>query len=117
MFGKLKDNLGSGAIDKAVNKFAPSLSVHMNKIKELKPTDVLDNVKFNSMVISPMLLSISASSGGVTKLIPKFDQRFQSAMLHVRDELILIEDDKIKLAENSQTRLPTVLVEGFKKSV
>ena len=89
----------------------------MDDIKSLKPTDILDDVKFSTMVISPMLLSFSASSGGATKLIPKFDERFRAAMLHVRNELVLVENDKVKLAENSQSLLPKTLIEGFKKNV
>ena len=116
MFGNLKDKLCDSAVDKAINKFAPSLKEHMDTIKTLKPTDIQDNIKFKTMIISPMLISVSASSGGVTKLIPKFDERFQSAMLHVRNELVLVENDKVKLVEDSETKLPNVLLDGFKQS-
>ncbi len=116
MFGGLKDKIGGGAIDKAVEKFAPALTEHLDKIKSLKATDVNDDGKFDSLIIMPMLLSISGASGGVTKLIPKFDTRFKTAMFHVRDELIEVDGEKVKLVEDGQSKLPKVLVEGFKKS-
>ncbi len=116
MFGALKDKIGGGAIDKAVEKFAPALNEHLDKIKSLKPTDVNDDGKFDSLIIAPMLVSISGASGGVTKLIPKFNDRFKTAMFHVRNELIVIEGDKVTIVEGGQAKLPTVLVEGFKKS-
>jgi len=116
MFGVLKDKIGNGAIDKAVEKFAPSLSEHLENIKTLKPVDVNDDEKFDSLVIGPMLMSISGSSGGVTNLIPKFDDRFKEAMFHVRNELILVEGDTVSIVEDAQSKLPTALVDGFKKS-
>jgi RecA-family ATPase len=116
MFGGLKVKIGGGTIDKAVDKFAPALNEHLDKIKTLKPTDVKDDGKFDSLIIAPMLLSISGASGGVTKLIPKFDDRFKTAMFHVRNELIVVDGDSVKLVEDGQSKLPKVLVEGFKKS-
>ena len=116
MFGGLKDKIGGGAIDKAIDKFAPALNEHLDKIKTLKPTDVNDDGKFDSLIIAPMLLSIAGASGGVTKLIPKFDSRFKTAMFHVRNELIVVDGEKVKLIEDGQSKLPKTLVEGFKKS-
>lgn len=116
MFGALKDKIGGGAIDSAIEKFAPALQEHMDKIKSLQPADVQDDEKFTTMIVKPMLMSISASSGGVTKLIPKFETRFTGAMMHVRDELIIVDGSTVKLAEGSMDKLPKVLLEGFKKS-
>ncbi len=116
MLGGLKDKIGGGAIEKAVKTFAPALTEHLDKIKTLKPTDINDDAKFNSLVISPMLISILAASGGVTKLVPKFDDRFKSAMFHVRNELIETDGNNVKLVDDVQAKLPSVLAEGFKKS-
>lgn len=124
MFGGLKDKIGGGvldklgdnAIDKAVEKFAPALKEHLDKIKSLKASDINDDAKFDSLIITPMLVSVSGASGGATKLIPNFDVRFKTAMLHVRDELIIVDGNNVKLVEDAQARFPKVLIEGFKKS-
>jgi len=116
MFAGLKDKASGTAVDKAVEKFAPALNKHLDKIKALKAADVNDDTKFDSMVIAPMLVSISGASGGVTKFIPKFDTRFKSAMYHVRSELIIIDGDNVKLVEDAQSKLPQVLAEGFKNA-
>lgn len=120
MLGGLKNKIGGGAvdkvIDKAIDKFAPALTEHLDKIKSLKPSEINDDAKFETLIIKPMLLSISGASGGVTKLIPKFDSRFTAAMFHVREELIVVDGEKVILVEDGQSRLPKVLVEGFKKS-
>ena len=117
MLGSLKNKIGSGAIDKAVKTFSPALTEHLDKIKSLKTTDINDDAKFESLVISPMLVTILAASGGVTKLVQNFDDRFKSAMFHVRNELIEVDGDQVTLVDDVQTKLPSVLAEGFKKSV
>ena len=42
---------------------------------------------------------------------------FQVAMFHVRNELALIKNNKVKLAENSQSLLAKTLIEGFETIV
>ena len=73
----------------------------------------------SSIVVTPALVMVSAAGGGVTSLIPNFDARFAVAMLHLRDELVVVDETKnsVELAADYQKRLPEVLVAGFKKPV
>ena len=116
MFASLREKIGSGAMDTAINAITPILSEQMEKITGLKPSDINDDDKFDSVVISPLLLSIKAASSGVTGLIPNFNERFKGAMYHLRKELIVIEGDKVSLVENAQENLPGILLESLKQS-
>lgn len=115
MLGNLKNKIGDGAVQKAINKFAPEIQAQLQKITQMKPADIQSDEKFSSLVVSPALLAISASSSGATKLIPSFDTKFSNALFNVRNELVKVETDKVSLVEGFESQLPDVLMQGFKE--
>ena len=122
MFGKLKaaaqDKLaGNGAIEKVVEKIRPEMQVQLEKVKSWSGADIQCNQTFTANFIGPALTAVSLASSGVTSLIPGFDGRFTTAMLHTRDELVNIcgSTGAVALVSDFQDRLPQVLVEGLKK--
>lgn len=115
MLGKLKNLAGSAALKPVVDKVTPMLEPHLEKIKALSPAAVQDDEQFKTTLIAPTLTAIAASTSGVTKMIPKFDEKFTNAMLHLRDELIIFDGNSVKLVDGFQGKLPTVLLEGLKK--
>jgi len=123
MFNKLKAGLDavkgaadSGAMAQVTEAITPHIQPHLDKVTSMKAEDIQNDGQFQSIVVSPALVAISAASSGVTALIPRFDERFAIAMLHIRDELVICEEGKVSLAQDSQDRLPSVLEESFKKS-
>lgn len=114
MFSGLKEKLGATAIETAVNKFSPMLTEQMAKITSLKASDVNDDENFESVIVSPILMAINAASIGTTKLIPNFDDRFKSAMYHIRNELVETDGDSVRFIEGSKERLPQILLESMK---
>lgn len=114
MLNKLKNLAGGNAVNSVVEKICPSLSEQLNKVTELKPEQVKDDATFTSMVVKPALTLISASSGGVTKLIPNFNDKVSKALFNVRDELIEVNDGKVSLVDGFQAKLPTALLDGLK---
>ena len=119
MFDKLKNSAGDAAIKKAVDKFGPVVNEKLAEVTKLSAVDVKNDERFKKFVITPALVMVSAAGGGVTSLIPNFDARFVVAMLHLRDELVVVDETKnsVELAADYQKRLPDVLVAGFKKPV
>ena len=119
MFDKLKSSAGDAAIRKAIDKFAPTVNEKFAEITKLSCVDVKNDERFKKLVVTPALVMVSAASSGATSLIPNFDARFVVAMLHMRDELVVVDDTKnsVELAADYQKRLPDVLVAGFKKPV
>ncbi len=116
MLGKLNKVAGNGALQKAADAIAPSLHEHLEKaVGELSPAMVQDDDSYRETVVSPALLVASGASGGVTSLIPGFKEKFNSAMIHLRDELLVCTETSVALAEDVKERLPNVLMEGFKK--
>jgi hypothetical protein len=122
MLGKLKDMAGkaagNGILDKAVKKICPQLQPQMDKLKDFNGNELRCDDTFTSKFVNPTLTILAAATSGVTKLIPGFEQRFTTAMLHTRDELCLIcpETNKVTLSSDLPQRLPQVLLEGFQKA-
>lgn len=116
MLGKLSKATGDGAVQKAADAIAPRLHEHLEKVVgELSPALIQDDDSYQQSVVSPALLVASGASGGVTSMIPGFKDRFSSAMVHLRDELLVCTETSVALAEDVRERLPGVLVEGLKK--
>lgn len=115
MLGKLKSAIGDGAVQKAVDTIAPSLQPHLDKLTELSPDLVQNDDSYTQKFIDPTWLAISASSGGVLNMVPKAKEKFQKAMIHLRNELLIFDGNSVKVADDASSRLPTVLLEGFKQ--
>ena len=115
MLGKLKDMAGGAAAQKVVEHITPALQPHLDKIKDLNPDVVQDDDRYKQTIVTPALTAVAAGSGGVTAMLPKFSEKFTNAMLHLRDELIVVEGGAVRLVDGFQQRLPAVLMAGIKK--
>ena len=117
MFDKLKNAVGEGAVRSAINTYADRINQKLEEVTKLKATEVSDDARYHSNVISPALAAVMASAGGATRLIPNFEQRFARAMLQVRNQLIIIDaaNNKVSLVPDYKSRVSDVLVEGFRR--
>ncbi len=115
MLGKLKAMAGEGAMKKAVDAVSPALNEHLEVVRELDPAQVRDDETFRARVIQPALLAVTAASSGLTSLVPRFEERFARALFHLRNELVVVEDGSVRLADDFQGRLPGVLMEGLRQ--
>jgi len=109
MLGKLKEKAGDKMLGKVVEQVAPSLKPHLDRIQELDPQKVNDDTFYHEEVVSPALTAVKLASSGVAGMIPGFDDRFASAMRHLRDELLIVDAEKVALAEDFAARLPQVV--------
>jgi hypothetical protein len=57
---------------------------------------------------------VLAAASGATKLIPQFEERFKSIMLALRDELLVFEENRVRLVDDYQSRLQALLVSALK---
>lgn len=116
MFGKLKEASGGAAMQRAVDAISPKLMEQTEKLKELDPAIVSDDESFTEKFSKPALLGVAAATGGVSALIPRFDDRFNAAMLHMRDELLVLDGGRVEFVEGFKERLPDVMLAGLKKA-
>ena len=98
MFDKLKNAVGDSAVKGAVEKFTQVLDQKLAEIASLAPADIKDDARYKTYVVAPALIAVNASSGGATHLIPDFENRFAKAMLHVRNELVVINETNKTIA-------------------
>jgi len=116
MFDKFKSAVADNAIRSAIEKYSPRIAEKLPEITALEPIDVRDDARFHTSTIAPALAKVVAASGGATKLIPDFEQRFSRAMLHLRNQLVVIDEPKgkVSLIPGYRDRVSQVLIEGFK---
>lgn len=123
MFNKLKSGLDavksavdSGSMSSVIETITPHIQSQIESITDMDVQSVQEDEPFKKFVVAPALTSINAASSGVTSLIPEFDARFNTAMLHVRDELVVFAGSGLSLVEDYKERLPSVLESAFKKA-
>jgi hypothetical protein len=118
MFNKLRNAVGESAIRAAIDSYSPRINEKLAQITSLPVAQVKDDARYHSAVIAPALAAVLASSSGATKMIPNFEQRFKRALLHVRDQLVIVDEanDKVSLVPDYRARVSDVLIEGFKQS-
>jgi hypothetical protein len=112
MFGKLK--AGNPLLQKAIDKVGPTLQPHIDQLLTLSPATVKDDAQFGSLFVKPAALATAAALGGATALIPQFDERFAKAMTALRDELLVLDGERVALVGDYQERLPQVLADALK---
>lgn len=117
MFDKLKNAAGDVAIKSAIDKYSQRIAERLPEITTQKAADVRDDARYHALIVAPALSKVVAASNGATRLIPDFDQRFSRAMLHVRDQLVVVDAaaDKVSLVRGYESRVSEVLLEGFRK--
>jgi len=114
MFDKIKNMLGGSAVNKVVDKISPELTSQLEVIKTLDINSVRDDEMYKKVVVGPSYMSVVAASGSVAQMIPGFENKFSKALIHIRNELVIYENDKPNLAKDFKERLPSVLKESLK---
>lgn len=117
MFNKLKNAVGESALKSAIEKYSHRIAEKLPEIAALKAADVLDDARYRSIVVAPALAKVVAASNGATGLIPEFNERFARAMLHLRNELVTIDEvsQQVSLVPGYEARVSEVLLEGFRQ--
>lgn len=117
MFGKLKEMAGGNATQMLVDKAGPEIKRKLQDLlSKVDANTVNDDASYAQKVIPTLKMAVEASASGATKLVPGFDNKFEAAMFHLRDELIVTNDYNLDLANDFDTRLPEVLKTGFEKA-
>jgi hypothetical protein len=114
MFGKLKDMASAGAVEKAVASVEPIVREHFSKALALGAASVSDDASYAAHIVRPAYMAVVAAASGATKLIPQFEDRFNRIMHALRDELLVIDGDSVRLVDDYQAKLPTLLVSSLK---
>ena len=115
MFDKFKNAAGDLALKSALEKYSHRIAEKLPELTTLKAADVRNDARYHSGVVAPALAKVVTASNGATRLIPDFDQRFARAMLHLRNQLVVIDEsrDKVSLVPGYEARVNDVLLEGF----
>jgi hypothetical protein len=114
MFGKIKEMAGSATLDKAIAGLEPIISEQLAKLQALGAEVIQDDPRYSKFVIEPAYLAVLSASNGMTKLIPEFKDRFARLMVNVRDELVVIEGNAVRVVEDFKAKLPQVLANSLK---
>jgi len=113
MFGKLKSAAGDAATTKATRMLEPHIQPILGKMRTLSPACISHNESYTNKVILPAKIAVLAATSGLSKLIPQFDEKFNHCMFHLRNELVDLSGDTVKLIPNFKEVLPVALKEGL----
>ena len=118
MFGALKEK----AVAKALSLFEEDMRVRVNdKIElfsNLKPADVRNDSIYTSLVISPLWVYVKMQSGGALSALQKIsnvdiEARFKKGLFLVRDELVHVDGDSVKLDPDFRDKVGPTLIKAF----
>jgi|GEM_PF-1044749 len=117
MLGKLKKMASGNIGDEMLEKYAPELKAKLDEvITSVNAEVVTNNESYLEKVVPPVRIALDSAASGATKLIPGFNKKFDVAMLHLRDELVVASEGSLSLAGDFDERLPEVLKAGFEKA-
>ncbi len=115
MFDKLKSWAGDAALQTIINKAVPMVSEQIEKITALDPEKIFNDEFFDTYVTQPAWFALSSYSTAIMEFYPTLEEKFPDVMRHLRDQLVIVRDNKIQLVEDFQSKIPAVLMEGLKK--
>ena len=119
MFGKLKEKAVNGAISKVEELAGPTIKEKVDTFKSLTPSDVQDDAKYTAVIVNPIWSLVKLQIGPAESLAKKVgidvQDKIEKGLFHVRDELISVQDDKVKLDPEFNSKIVPTLMEAFKK--
>jgi hypothetical protein len=120
MFGGLKQL----AIDKALGLLEEDMRARLAEkvelFRNLKPSDIQDDVRYQAVVVDPLWLYLKLQSGAAIVAVQKVidvdvQSRFGKGLFHVRNELIRTEGDSIALDPQFLDKAGPTLIAAFKE--
>jgi hypothetical protein len=117
MLGNLKEKAMAKAVSALEEKFGPVIHEKIEMFKELKPSDVNDDEKYQNFIVNPLWTLVKMQSGGAVSTAQKFidvEGKFNTGLFNVRDELITVEDEKILLDPEFSDKIVPVLMASIK---
>jgi hypothetical protein len=117
MFGGLKEKALNSAVSTLEEKFGPVIREKVDMFKELKPSDVNDDEKYQNFIVSPLWALVKMQSGGAISAAQKFidvEGKFNKGLFDVRDELISVEDEKVSIDPEFNDKIVPVLMASMK---
>ncbi len=118
MLGNLKKKAMDKAMCSVQEKIGPAIQEKMDLFKSLKPSDVNDDEKYGAMVVSPMWAFVKIQSGGAISAAQKFvdvESKFNDGLFDVRNELIVVEDEKVALDPDFSEKVVPTVMKSFNK--
>jgi hypothetical protein len=119
------DGLKEKAVAKALTLFEEDMRVRVNDkielFKQLKPADVRDDGIYTSLVISPLWLYVKMQSGGALSALQKISKvdieaRFRKGLFLIRNELVHVDGDKVKLDPEFRDKVGPTLIKAFQEA-
>jgi len=114
LFGNLKEK----ALLKFNDEVVTQIKQKVELFKNLKPSQVNDDPFYQQLIISPLWALVKAQSGGTVTALQKFvdvEGKFKNALLDVRNELVMVEGEKVSLHPEFENKVGPTFLEAIKK--
>lgn len=118
MLASLKGKAMEKAMVKLEKEIGPVIQGKIDLFQNLKPSDVNDDEKYQSIVVTPLWRLAKMQSGGAIDVAQKFmdvEKKFSGGMYNVRNELIEVQGENVSLDPEFSDKVVPVLVESMKE--
>ncbi len=117
MFGNLKEKAMEKAVEKLEKELGPVVQEKIELFQDLKPSDVIDDDKYKTIIVSPLWEVAKIQSGGAIGAAQKFvdiENKFSDGMFQVRDELVQVQGETVSLDPEFADKVVPVLFQSIK---
>lgn len=121
MLGALKEKAAKAAQTALALELQVRLKDKLELFHTLKVSDVQDDAKYTTFITQPLWLYLKVQCGMPISALQKFydvdvEARFREGLFHVRNELIKVEGDAVKLVPDFNDRLVPTIMQAIKGS-
>ncbi len=117
MLGNLKEKAMGKALEGLEKELGPVVQEKIELFQNLKPSDVTDDDKYKTIIVSPLWEVAKMQSGGAIGVAQKFvdvETKFNDGLFNVRDELVQIQDETVSLDPDFNEKIVPVLIQSIK---
>lgn len=115
MLNALKEKAAQAAHAALAQELRVKLKDKLDIFRTLKVSDIQDDAKYTAVIVQPLWIYAKMQCGLAIAGLQKFssvnaEERFRHGLFHVRDELVVVEGDSVKLVPDFEDRLaPTIM--------
>jgi hypothetical protein len=117
MLGNLKEKAKENALEKLEDELRPAIEEKIELFENLKPSDVKDDEKYKTVIVSPLWEVAKMQSGGAIGVAQKFvdvETKFSDGLFNVRNELVQVQGETVSLDPEFNNKVVPVLFQSIK---
>ncbi|MFZ1983219.1 MAG: hypothetical protein WAU91_02330, partial [Desulfatitalea sp.] len=117
MLGSLKEKAMDKAMEQLKKEIGPMVQEKIDLFQNLKPSDINDDGKYQTIIVSTLWQLAKMQSGGAIGMAQKFvdvEKKFRDGLFNVRNELVQVQGETVTLDPEFSDKVVPVLIASMK---